>query len=136
MELITVKTFDNAMEAHILKSKLESEHIDSFIFDEHIVGINMLYAQSVGGVKLKIRKEDEDAVKVLLAEIENYKYTDLEDKPIHCPNCDGTDFYSYFKSNRSFKGILSTIMSFIFFIYPFYHKNVLKCKHCNHEIEL
>ena len=74
MELITVKTFDNAMEAHILKSKLESEHIDSFIFDEHIVGINMLYAQSVGGVKLKIRKEDEDAVKVLLAEIENYKY--------------------------------------------------------------
>jgi len=40
MKLVTLKTFDNSIEAHLLKVKLESEGIRCFIFDENIVSMN------------------------------------------------------------------------------------------------
>jgi len=58
MELITLKTFDFAHKAHLLKSLLESEGIDSYIFDENIVTAYHLYSNTVEGIKLKIRKSD------------------------------------------------------------------------------
>lgn len=58
MKLITLKTFDFSHKAHLLKSILESEETESYIFDENIVTANAMYSNSVGGIKLKIRKED------------------------------------------------------------------------------
>ena len=58
MGLITFKTFDNSIDAHILKIKLESEGITCFLFDEHMVSVNPLYSQLIGGIKLKINEED------------------------------------------------------------------------------
>lgn len=54
MELITLKTFDNSIEAHLMKSKLKSENIVCFLFDENIVGLNPVYNIAVGGIKLKV----------------------------------------------------------------------------------
>ena len=70
MELITLKTFDFAHKAHLLKSLLESEGIDSYIFDENIVTANHLYSNTVGGIKLKIRKSDFQKVCEILEETE------------------------------------------------------------------
>jgi hypothetical protein len=35
--MITIKTFDNPVEAHILKSRLESEGIHCYLFDENML---------------------------------------------------------------------------------------------------
>jgi len=58
MELITLQTFHLAHKAYLLKSILDNEGIESYIYDEHIVTAQHMYANTVGGIKLKIRKRD------------------------------------------------------------------------------
>lgn len=41
-----------------MKSKLESEDIRCYLFDEHTVSINPLFNYTVGGIKLKIEESD------------------------------------------------------------------------------
>ncbi len=64
--LKAVATFWLAHEAHLARTYLASEGIESFVFDEHTVSINHLYANAVGGIKLMVRSRDvERALKVL-----------------------------------------------------------------------
>ena len=135
MSLVTVKTFDNPMDAHLLRSKLESEGVHCFLFDENIVGLNPLYNVTVGGIKLKINEDDVDKVKVILAEIENTPHTDEEDVVISCPKCGSTNIDSGFKSMKGLKGILSAITSFILMVVPVYHNPVFKCRNCEEEFK-
>lgn len=135
MSLITFKTFDNAVDAHLLKIKLESEGITCFLFDEHIVSINPLYSNSVGGIKLKINEEDLAHAKEILLELEETPYTTDEGKAIHCPKCASTHIQSGYKSMKNVGGILATITSFLLFIFPLYSKDVYKCRDCGQEFE-
>jgi hypothetical protein len=54
MELITIYTSNIPVDCHILKGRLESEGIDCFIFDEHVVWVHPFRAVAIGGVKLKV----------------------------------------------------------------------------------
>jgi hypothetical protein len=66
MDLIILQTFQLAHKACLLKSILENEGIESYIYDEHIVAAQPMYANTVGGIKLKIQKKDfERAFQVL-----------------------------------------------------------------------
>ena len=76
MELITLKAFESPIEAHILRYKLESENIEAFIFDELSVGINFYLSNAMGGVKVKIRKEDTERALSVLKEIEENGFYD------------------------------------------------------------
>ncbi len=40
MGLTTIKTFDNALEAHVFRIKLENSGIESFIFDEEMATLD------------------------------------------------------------------------------------------------
>ena len=75
LELVTVRTFDNSIQAHLLKSKLESEDITCYLFDENIVGLNPLYNITVGGIKLKIHKADIDRAAVIIQEVDQSALT-------------------------------------------------------------
>lgn len=133
MKLITIKTFDDGISAHILKNKLESEGINCFVFDENIVTVNALFSNAVGGVKLKIEEQDKEKALSIIQEIENKPLTDQNDVEIRCPECHSTSLYSNFKSMKDGKGILSAIVSFVFFVFPIYYKSVYKCKNCGAE---
>ncbi|WP_353138825.1 DUF2007 domain-containing protein [Pseudopedobacter sp.] len=133
MELITVKVFDNAIEAHILKSRLESEGIVCFIFDDNMVSLNPLYNVTLGGIKLKVREVDVEHVNTIIDQIDSLKSVDDNDQIIKCPNCDSTDLYTGYKSMKGTKGILSAIVSFLFMVFPIYYKTVYKCKVCGDE---
>ena len=135
MTLITFKTFDNAVDAHLLKIKLESEGITCFLFDEHIVSINPLYSNSVGGIKLKINDEDLAHAKEILLELEGTPYTTDDGKAIHCPKCASTHIQSGYKSMKNAGGILAAIMSFILVVFPIYSKGVYKCLDCGEEFD-
>ncbi len=56
--LITIASFPQAIQAHIARSRLESEGIETFIRDENIVTLNWLYSNAVGGVKLEVYEQD------------------------------------------------------------------------------
>ena len=65
-DLVTVARFSTAMEAHLARTKLESEGIKAYVADEHIMAINPMYDFALGGVRLKTKSSDvEKAVQCL-----------------------------------------------------------------------
>lgn len=135
MALITIKTFDNFGEAHILRAKFESEGIACYLFDENMMTLNPLYNVTIGGIKLKINDSDREEAQQIISEIEATPLTNKADAVLRCPNCQSTDLYSGFISMKGLKGILTLIISLLLFIYPFYIKRVYKCKKCNTEFK-
>ena len=135
MKLVTVQTFDNAIDLALLKSKLESEGIACYVFDELTVTINPLWSNGIGGIKLKINENDIEKAQLILQEIQESATLDADGKKKICPKCESSDLYVNFKSMRGTKGILSMIIMFLFVVFPFYYKNLYKCKKCNYEFK-
>ena len=135
MALITIRTFDNAIDAHLLKSKLESEGIQCYIQDENTLTLNPLWNYTVGGIKLDIDDSDIEQTESILQELEDTKLTNEEGEAIHCPNCDSTDLYYGYKSMKSASGIISAIISFLLFVLPIHFASVHKCKACGTEFK-
>lgn len=135
MALVTFKTFDNPIDAHILKIKLESEGVSCFLFDEHIVSVNPLYSNLVGGIKLKINEEDLIHARNIVFELERTPYTTDNNEEIRCKQCQSTRLQSGYFSMKSIGAILSAILSFLLFIFPLYRKRVYKCLDCGCEFQ-
>lgn len=136
MGLVTFKTFDNSIDAHILKIKLESEGITCFLFDENIVSVNPLYSNLVGGIKLKINEEDLVHARNIVLELEETPLTTDDEQIITCPKCQSVKIVSGYKSMKSVGAVLSAIASFLLFIFPIYRKDVYKCLDCGKEFDI
>ncbi|HEX3356329.1 MAG TPA: hypothetical protein VHS31_05040 [Tepidisphaeraceae bacterium] len=63
---ITVATFWQPTEAHIARLKLESEEIDCILIDENLVATDWLYANAVGGIKLRVPESEAHRARLLL----------------------------------------------------------------------
>jgi DNA-directed RNA polymerase subunit RPC12/RpoP len=133
--MITIKTFDNPVEAHILKSRLESEGIHCYLFDENIVTLNPLYNQMTGGIKLNIMESDISKANEILTEIEKTPFTDENDEQIICPNCKSKNLYGGFRSMKGAKAIFSWIAALILMVLPIYYESVYRCKDCDIEFK-
>ena len=124
MELITIKTFDNSIDAHLLRIELENEGIECYIYDEHTVTVFPLYSNAVGGIKVKILKKDLELAKsILLSAIVT----------VICPNCASQNIILNYKSMKGLKGFLSAFTSLFTVSYPLHYKMVNKCRDCNEE---
>jgi hypothetical protein len=134
MSLLTVKVFTTSTDAHLFKSRLESQGVDCYLFDENINSMNMLYGVATGGIKAKVNASDTEKVKQVLQEIEDEKKAN--DIFIKCPVCESTEHYKNFTSIKGWKSFLATILAFLTFSYPIYKKAVYKCKECDTEFEL
>lgn len=130
MKLLTLKTFDNSIDAHLMKSKLESEGISCFMFDENVVGLNPLYNMAVGGIKLKVIEADVNKAITIIEEMTNSSLINDKGEVIKCPKCQSEKIYTGFKSMKGFKGILSLFVSFMLVVFPIYYKTNFKCKSC------
>ena len=135
MGLITIKTFDSSFDTHLLRSKIESEGINCFIFDENMVSLNPLYSITVGGIKLKINDVDLNKVKEIIERIDNSQLTNENEEVIRCPKCESEKLYNGFKSMKGTKGVISAIISFLFMVFPIYYSTVYKCKSCGNEFK-
>ncbi|RLD62543.1 MAG: hypothetical protein DRJ05_00005 [Bacteroidetes bacterium] len=61
-----ILTFTHPHEAHIAKSYIESEGIDTMIQDELTAQVNSFYSGAIGGVKMLVRESDfEKGVEIL-----------------------------------------------------------------------
>jgi len=67
-KLITIANFTLPVEANLAKAKLKSEGIQSFILDEHTVGMDFAYSRALGGVKLQVRTADARRATEILAQ--------------------------------------------------------------------
>jgi len=65
-DLVTIARFSYPTEAHIARTKLETEGIWAFVADEHLITANWLYSNAVGGVKLQVSERNaEQALEIL-----------------------------------------------------------------------
>src|SRR5256885_357958 len=65
-DLVTVATFTGLDEAGIARGVLESEGIETFVQNEHLVAIAWTLSQATGGVSLAVAKEDAEEARELL----------------------------------------------------------------------
>jgi hypothetical protein len=67
-DLVTIRKFRDVPEAILAKGLLDSAAIDSFLGDENIVRMDWFISNLVGGIKLKVRREDVEAANLVLQE--------------------------------------------------------------------
>ena len=53
-----LRRFQYSSEAIIYQGKLESQGVEVFVRDNHVIDSNPLYSNAVGGVKLYVKTED------------------------------------------------------------------------------
>jgi rubredoxin len=128
METTILKRFDSPVEANIVKGLLESNDIFCFLQDEHSIGINPLYANALGGIKLIVRSEDEERAQEILQENE----ADYKTKWV-CPQCGSKEVHFITeKKNQTnwFAIFLSMLLAS-----PLYVKKKYECSSCKHVFE-
>ncbi|WP_111495422.1 MULTISPECIES: DUF2007 domain-containing protein [Marinobacter] len=68
MSWVTVARYSLPFEAHVARARLDSEGVDATVADEHTIGMQWLYSDAMGGVRLQVRAEDEFRARAILAE--------------------------------------------------------------------
>ena len=78
MALVTLRSYRDPIDAELAKSQLVSAGIPAIILDQHLVSIQWLYSNAIGGVKLKVDESDFDAA---LEVLEDERDADLATIP-------------------------------------------------------
>ena len=111
--------FEYSTEAHVTKSKLDSEDIKTMLMDEKTIDSDPLVSNAIGGVKLLVHKSDfEKAVKIY-NEIRVYQ-KDKNGNAISCPKCN---------SNRILIAPIQRKNVF-YMLFPFFEKTRHICNDC------
>lgn len=128
MSLVTVKTFDNYFTANIILTKLHAAGIECYLKDEYTVTIDPILTNAIGGIKLVVKKTEEELVKELLA---GYEIEYL--KAATCPQCGGHHFVHLAKAGAT--NYLTAILTWIFASYAVAPEYVYHCENCGYESE-
>jgi hypothetical protein len=138
--LVTIASFNQPTEAHILKGRLEAEGIPCFLGDENIVAAQPFYSVAVGGVKLKVTEDDAEEARAILGRIQGGTNEYLLDDNVElappmqehttetviCPNC-GSDHVAEERYSK-------TVFSFSYLLFgfplPFINRKY-KCYDCS-----
>lgn len=111
--------FEYSTEAHVTKSKLDSEGLGTMLMDEKTIDSDPLISNAVGGVKLLVHKNDFEKAVEIYNNIRTYQ-KDKNGNDIYCPNCN---------SNRIL--IAPTQRKNVFYmLFPFFEKRRKQCNNC------
>lgn len=129
-KIVTLTTFYDAMEAEIVRGRLEANNIPCFIADGNFLAAVPIYNQATGGVKIKIFARDLDKCREILAEKVEI---DDDDQLYICPRCSSSDvFYgpSSVKKNWFYLLLSLLTISYPAVIYKTWH-----CKACGNKFQ-
>ncbi|MEO8111904.1 MAG: hypothetical protein ABI594_17785, partial [Ginsengibacter sp.] len=110
----------------ILLTKLQDAGFQCYLKDEYTVTIDPLLSNAVGGIKLVIRKEDEQEVIGVMQ-----LFDDQYRRSAVCPKCGSHDIHLVPK--RSTANMLTAILSWLFSDYAVSAENVYQCGVCGFE---
>ena len=81
----------------MVRTRLEHEGIECFINDEHLVSVNWLLSNAVGGVRLKVKREDAERAAEVIGEGEGGGEGEAavagEADEIRCEKCGSEDVF-------------------------------------------
>jgi hypothetical protein len=76
--LVTLRSFDNYVTAHIVKSRLEAEGIVCTLKDEHTVIMQWTWANAIGGIKLQVLEREQERAEEILRQTEEEALAERE----------------------------------------------------------
>jgi hypothetical protein len=126
-------TFDNSFNAHLMKSKLADNDIESYVYDENIITLNPIYNFAIGGVKLKINSSYLNKAKSILDSVSATPLTNEEDEIIRCPRCNSENIDNNFITVRNIKSFLAIVAAFLTMTYPLYLNIYYYCRDCKYN---
>ncbi|MEP0365325.1 MAG: DUF2007 domain-containing protein [Cyclobacteriaceae bacterium] len=135
MELITVKSFDQPIQAHLCKSRLQDAGIPVFLFDENMTSVAPFHTIHLGGVRLKVPEERvADAIKII-EELDNSQYTNEEGEPVKCPECGSENLHSGINDAKGLKRVWNIVSIILFGIFAPFTETKYECKDCGQRFE-
>ncbi|WP_237276857.1 putative signal transducing protein [Tenacibaculum ovolyticum] len=111
--------FEYSTEAHVIKSRLESDAIRTLLMDEKTIDSDPLISQAIGGVKLIVHNDDLERALRIYNEIRVYEKDD-SGKPIHCKKCSASKILVAPSQRKSF----------FYMLFPFFESRKLICNDC------
>lgn len=124
--LVTIASYSTPYEANMVKSLLESAGIPAFVADEYTIGMNWLYSNALGGVKVQVPESlATEAQTILASEVE--PFATCESGVDACPKCGCKDTEDYLDKRNSF---LTWVLLGLPLLLP---TKMKRCKHCNHR---
>ncbi|WP_029037360.1 putative signal transducing protein [Salinimicrobium xinjiangense] len=130
----SVAVFQYSAEAQIIKGRLEAEGITVFIADNHTIDTDPLVSNAIGGVKLKVRKEDEAKAMEVLGSISKYSVDD-DGVQIRCLECN-SEKVELLTNVKGLKSFFFFSLSFLFTALPIYIKREYYCNVCKNKFKL
>jgi predicted RNA-binding Zn-ribbon protein involved in translation (DUF1610 family) len=128
MDFVTIRTFQNYFTAHILLGRFRDSGIECFLKDEFLVTVDPILSNAVGGIKLIVKKEDEEEANLLLQQFdESYRQSAV------CPKCGSKTIELVPKKTTA--NIATAILTWLFGSYAISAKNVYQCSSCGYESE-
>jgi hypothetical protein len=91
-QLVTVASYVEPSEAHVVRALLESAGLPATVADEHHVTANYPISTALGGVRVQVPREHLEAARELVAayasgELERELEAELGEAPEACPAC-------------------------------------------------
>ena len=129
-----IAVFQYSSEAQIIKSRLEAEGVEVFLFDQFTVDTDPLVSNAIGGIKLKVWAEDEPKALKILESISRYSLDDEGDE-ILCPICESSKVELY-TNIRDVKSFLLFLFSFLTTTLPLYSRHQYHCNNCKQNFDL
>ncbi|MCC1485280.1 putative signal transducing protein [Winogradskyella immobilis] len=111
--------FEYSTEAQVIKSKLESEDIRTFLADEKTIDADPLLSQAIGGVKLFVHNDDLKKATEIYNRIRSYR-KDENGNDIHCPKCNSTHILMAPPNQKNI----------LYMLFPFFEKSKHICNDC------
>lgn len=99
--LAIIGRYSTPYEANMVKSKLESAGIPAFVADEYMVGMNWLYSNALGGVKVLIPESLATEALHFLG-LETDAPATSEANSGTCPKCESKNTDDFLDKRRSF----------------------------------
>jgi hypothetical protein len=132
--LVTVATFTNPLEAHIVRGRLESEGVTAFVAHEHHIWANWFLSVALGGVKLQVAPDDVSRAREILRADRRGEFEDLlvdehppPPQPL-CPACSSADIRRA-RSSRNLSLFAAGLASL-----PLPYTNIrMHCSSCGHS---
>ncbi len=128
---IDIARFQYSAEAQIVKGKLQSEGIEVFLKDQVLIDTDPLISRAIGGVKLRVRAEDELKALKILDDIEPYSVDDSGNR-LKCPEC-GSERLIFQTSVKDVKSFLAFLFSFLTFALPIHTRYDYRCENCGNQ---
>ena len=111
--------FKYSTEAQTVKSKLDSEEIQTMLMDEKTIDTDPLLSNAIGGVKLLVHNNDIEKAITIYNEIRYYE-KDKDGNNLYCPSC------------NSSKILVADLQrkNIFYMLFPFFEKRKLICNDC------